>query len=482
MADNNPSLSPPILAQTHAQILAGSALIIRTAAEAVNVQPDFDAETLTMAGDSALNQHLVTARKYANEWINTHQQNILAAFGQIQTFDDTLGGYLDGLLQLAKDGLKVGNNLDNFESGLAALKDTITAAKTQADSTLNEITKYKADLEEDVRDFAADVSTITAKLGTLQATKDKFLFNADSSLVASLDKKELPSELSKAFSDHQVTLNGELIVSVYNQGQQWAINAVTYNDSQYKDFQGYTSQEVYVVELSGTQLSVYTGKQGILNELQNRYEADEQAMSKDLDMIAGGAVAALVGVIIAAVGVLAEIPSGGASTAIVAAGVAVAVTGTGVAIDGAVDYNHKSSDASETLLNINKDEYLLAVLPGVCKGVQKLAASIGKAVTALGSLVAGWQEIENNLDAFSDAVKKVQATDFWVSAELKTAKKSWGDLKDLVTNILYNFANVKVVALPNGTKLSDLQNAAPGLVSDADKLAYETNKPTAAAA
>ena len=479
MTDAKPSLAPALLAHKHAQRLAGSAVIIRACAKAVLAQQDFDAETLKMAGDSELNKHLTTARKYASEWIDTHQKNILAAFTQIQTFDDTLGGYLEGLLKLADEGL-TGANLSNFETGMSTLKDTITSAKTAAKSTLAEITNYKAELESDARDFAADVSTITAKLGTLEATKDKLLFNVDANLVASLDKKELPSALSKAFSDHEVELGGELIVSVYVQGHRWAINAVSYNESSYKNFQGYSSQEVFIVERSGTQLSVYSGKQGLLNQLQNRYEADERAMSKDLDMIAGGAVAAVVGVLVAAVGVLAEIPTAGASTALVAGGVGVAVVGASVAIDGGVDYSQKSADAGQTLLNINKDEYLLAVLPGVCKAVNKLAGSIDRAVTALGSMVAGWQEIENNLDMFSDQVKKVHAEDFWVSAELKSAKNSWGDLKDLATNILYNFRHLKDVQLPAGTKISELQSVAPSLVSKEDKAHYEADKPAAA--
>ena len=67
----------------------------------------------------------------------------------------------------------------------------------------------------------------------------------------------------------------------------------------------------------------YTSDQGELTKLKKKADADKKAMDQDMEIIAGGGTSNVVGGIMIAVGVLTEIETGGASTALVVGGLAM---------------------------------------------------------------------------------------------------------------------------------------------------------------
>ena len=143
-------------------------------------------------------------------------------------------------------------------------------------------------------------------------------------------------------------------------------------------------------------------------------------------MIAGGSAAAVVGGLIIAVGVLAEIPTAGASTALVVGGVAVVGAGAGVAIAGGVDYGKKTKELKLAMESLSRAKSQFSAATNVNHYIQELSARTQEAMSAISSLQKGWQTLGNDFDITLEAFDRVDPDfAFFLCAQLEAANKNW---------------------------------------------------------
>lgn len=186
------------------------------------------------------------------------------------------------------------------------------------------------------------------------------------------------------------------------------------------------------------------GKDGQIAALGNQIDAIHTAMDKDLAMIAGGSVAAVVGGLMIAVGVLAEIETAGASTALVLGGLAVLGTGAGVAIAGGVDFAKQSSALGTAITTKTNLQQQYAATKQVNNIVQSLSTQAAAAVTAVGSLMTGWQTLGQEFVEFQGALSSATPNlGFFLIAQLNTAKADWDDVAAQARKLL-DYGNIAV--------------------------------------
>ncbi len=437
------NLAPPATIKASSQQLGGSLFVISANAEAIKNQPLFSEALIT---DTAphLNDHLTTAKGYAETWLSQYEQDVLNTLEHTIAYDTKFQNFYDTLMKLA-DTIDQGNNLAQFKKGLSLLAGSIGGVQADLQQTYSELTTYRQDLESDYQGLSQDVQDARSKLGGLEATKadPNPLFTADKAFADELDAGKIPGGLPQVFKDNNHPLDGSLILNEQTKGAEWAISEVTDQGENY---------DVYVLDLDSDQLKVYKGEQGILADLHARYKADRAAMNKDIAFIAGGAAVALTGVVVICVGVATEIPTAGVSTVLVGAGVVMVVGGVASTAYGTADYIIKSKDAEECLSKIAADEAMLAVLPHMIEQVNSLLGSIQSAEGALGNLLAGWKELANKLDALQDALKEVDpSVGIFLQDELGTAKDDWAGARTQAEIVLCNFQNrPPTVVLPFG--------------------------------
>ncbi|HEV2772334.1 MAG TPA: HBL/NHE enterotoxin family protein [Thermoleophilaceae bacterium] len=193
--------------------------------------------------------------------------------------------------------------------------------------------------------------------------------------------------------------------------------------------------------------SMYEGDQGEIATLQARNDALQSKMSQDLTIIGLGATAVVVGGLIIAVGLLAEIPTAGASTVIVAAGIVVVAGGTvAMGIAGA-DYTKSAKEYSQNLRTIATDQAEIAVLHGAGDQLGKLVTANESAVDALDTMVKTWQTLGSEFNGVIDQLQnRVDPNDGpWLVSELGTAKLDWDDVTTTAELINKQCSSVPVV-------------------------------------
>jgi len=183
------------------------------------------------------------------------------------------------------------------------------------------------------------------------------------------------------------------------------------------------------------------GTTGLVANLQKKIDADHSAMNKDIDMIAGGSVMMVVGILVVAVGALTEFETAGLSTGIILGGVALIGGGAAMTGVGGKNYDEMLStlnDDTTRLAEANSDITYLAALK---TSFTNLDSQLMQTQTLLGTIITAWQELNNSLgavvsdlqnpEAYLQTVQKDQpsATPLTVSiivtAELETAFQDW---------------------------------------------------------
>jgi non-hemolytic enterotoxin B/C len=214
------------------------------------------------------------------------------------------------------------------------------------------------------------------------------------------------------------------------------------------DFRGLviTDQANFTQDIQ-TGNSVYEGDQGLIKKLQDRNDALQDAMSRDLTIIGLGATAVIVGGLAIAVGLLAEIPTAGASTLIVGAGIAF-VAGGSVAMGLAgKNYTDSAKEYSGNLSAIATDQAEIAALHGAGDQLTKLVTANEGAVGALDTMVKTWQTLGTEFDGVVDQLQNHVNPDdgAWLVSELGTAKLEWDDVTTTAELINQQCSNVPVV-------------------------------------
>ncbi len=179
------------------------------------------------------------------------------------------------------------------------------------------------------------------------------------------------------------------------------------------------------------------GKDGQIAALGKQIDAIHDAMNKDLAMIAGGSVAAVVGALMIVVGALAEIETAGVSTALIVGGLAVVGAGAGVAIAAGVDYSKQTSALGSAITTQKTLQLQYAATKQVNNIVQNLSSQASAALTAAGALLKGWQTLGAQFTEFLTALDRAQPDlGYFLLAQLNAAKKDWDDLGAYATKLL----------------------------------------------
>lgn len=182
--------------------------------------------------------------------------------------------------------------------------------------------------------------------------------------------------------------------------------------------------------------ATYEGDTGKLSDLKNLVQASEAAMSRDLTLIGGGAVAGVIGGLTVAVGVFMWVETLGGSTPVIVAGLAIAGSGITAASYGIYDYNKSSLQKAEAIRDISKISKEIA-LTNVLKGsVSGLITHLEAANQALDKLAGAWGQLERDYDNLISALQKTEGNvektnplSFIVKANLNASKDHWNILK-----------------------------------------------------
>lgn len=186
-----------------------------------------------------------------------------------------------------------------------------------------------------------------------------------------------------------------------------------------------------------TAQATLAGKDGQIAALGKQIDAIHSAMNKDLTMIAAGSTAAVVGGLMIAVGALAEIATAGVSTGLIVGGLVVVGTGAGVAIAGGVDYAKQTSALSTAITTKTKLEQQYSATKTVNTIVQNLSGQASAAVQAAGSLLAGWQTLEQDFIVFQSALTTATPDlGYFLIAQLNAAKADWDDVGEHARKLL----------------------------------------------
>lgn len=209
--------------------------------------------------------------------------------------------------------------------------------------------------------------------------------------------------------------------------------------------------------------AVYGGDKGEIAQLQSENDALQTAMSRDMAMIGFGATGIVVGGLIIACGLLLEIPTAGASTAIVAAGIVVAAGGTAAMTFGAVDYSKKLASYKANLITIANDQAEMSALSGVSSQLTSLMAANEQATGALQAMVNTWQTLGTQFNGVIDQLQHGVNPDDgpWLLAELATAKTDWDDVAKTAVLINQQCSNVPVVNQPPAVALTTDDGVVP---------------------
>jgi hypothetical protein len=206
---------------------------------------------------------------------------------------------------------------------------------------------------------------------------------------------------------------------------------------------------------------VLGGDQGEIAQLQAKISSENDAMSKDLAMIGGGAAMMVVGILVIACGALLEFETAGAATLIIAAGVAVVAGGAAMTGVAGKDYDDKLAQVAIDQQNLASDRAEIALLHGVNTQLTSLTTTLAKTQQALSNMVTGWEQLDNGITAVvqdlqnpQDYLASVQRTQpnatpatvaLIVGAEIQTAAQDWANSVKIAQSYLDKGRNVVFV-------------------------------------
>lgn len=188
-------------------------------------------------------------------------------------------------------------------------------------------------------------------------------------------------------------------------------------NTDYQNFQSDVNQAAVKIE----------GDSGEIKALSDQLDAIHDAMKKDIGLMAGGAVVIAAGVAMIAFGALAEIPSGGTSTALIGGGVLVFSGGAVMETLAGTDYSSKIDDQRKVQEKLQGDKIELAGLKTTKHQLKGFVDGLENAIMAATSLEAAWQTLDADLEELITAINDVDPNipSKWILDELNHAKLDW---------------------------------------------------------
>ena len=178
------------------------------------------------------------------------------------------------------------------------------------------------------------------------------------------------------------------------------------------------------------------GQSGQIAQLKKQIDADNDAINKDLAIIAGGATADVVGGLMIAVGLLAEIETAGASTALVVGGLALVAGGTTAMGIAGKNLSDTKSDLSAATKQLKIDELVNLSTKQCSNTVVNLVSAISQGVNAVTSLQKGWSALQSD---FNQVISQLDMANpdlgSWLSDILTAANTDWQDTLTLAKSL-----------------------------------------------
>lgn len=178
------------------------------------------------------------------------------------------------------------------------------------------------------------------------------------------------------------------------------------------------------------------GEGGQIDQLENEISAYNEAMSKDLAIIAGGAVTDVVGALAIAVGVLGEFETGGVSTALIVAGLAAIAGGTAAMGVAGHDYAEKNAAYGSLVSQLNQDQQVYTLTSQAAQTIKTLVSAVSSGITAVETLQTQWNSLSSDFTQVIEALD-VLSPDLgaWLVNMLEAANLDWQDTLALARSI-----------------------------------------------
>lgn len=208
-----------------------------------------------------------------------------------------------------------------------------------------------------------------------------------------------------------------------------------------------------------------------ISQYQADIQADNDAMSKDRAMIAGGAAMIVTGVLICVVAVALAPETGGATVAVVGTIGVAAIAGGAVMIGvSSHNLNSKEADVASKTIAIANDQSELASLTTINSAAGSIATYAGQIYSALETIQTSWSQMDNAMADVISALNMPQNELMqWIQKQSGSAQPSynimgtileaqfaapqadWAKAASTAQTIRNALANVVEFTMPTGT-------------------------------
>ncbi len=210
-------------------------------------------------------------------------------------------------------------------------------------------------------------------------------------------------------------------------------------------------------------INAQTGIPAEVSALDKSIDAYQSQIGNYTAMIAGGAGAIVVGIVIGAVGIASLPESGPAGVFVIAGGIAVAAGGIALIVTGSVllvKASNSIRDLTQQKAALNAE---LAIL-GTYKGTMgNLRSSVSNAVTAIGNLAQSWDYLYEDMNAVIHDLENAKGTikTPWFDSTLTAADSDWAQVGSMAKRVQDQTADAKYKKVKLDKKGSSLLDALP---------------------
>ncbi|MEW7280259.1 HBL/NHE enterotoxin family protein [Aquimarina sp. 2201CG1-2-11] len=320
--------------------------------------------------------------------------------------------------------------LQNYTQTVLGTPDIILPASVGTDSKSNVVADLPIHqaLARKNANYYLDTVNVTLVQGIADIVGFSNLWNAEYDRLLALAKDINTGDNKETFKSG--------IANLISQTKQKETNTVTalssLNDFLPKietDSRNFTTDAQHVTVALG-------GEHGAIEQLNKQIAADNKAINKDMAIIAGGATADVVGGLMIAVGVLAEIETAGASTALVVGGLAVVAGGTTAMIIAGKSLSKTKSDLAAASRQLAIDKLCYTSTKMSSHTIENLQNAVGQGVTAVTGLQKGWQSLQSD---FNEVVSQLETSNpdlgSWLVNTLEAANADWQDALTLAKSL-----------------------------------------------
>jgi len=200
-----------------------------------------------------------------------------------------------------------------------------------------------------------------------------------------------------------------------------------------------------------------------ISGLDAKIDAENHLIDRYAGMIAGGAAATLIGGVMVVGGLMTEVLSFGASTAVVVSGLLVAGGGVALIVLGSKGIDSASRavrDATAQKARLNQE---LTSLKTYQSTVGSLRSAVENAVSAIGNLAQAWDYLYEDMNAVVSDLQTAGDTVRlpWFADVMDTADKDWGQVGSMAAAVQNQTANATYTTVDLSQAGSSLTDVLP---------------------